>query len=103
MTITSLALDDLITAFTDALTGANYRIAERHQALQNELREKYGKSVSALAVHGAAPRIRRGTITIMALPVIKKERGQAGVENRIYLKLKGLHKREMSFEILLAH
>jgi hypothetical protein len=102
MTITSIALDDLLSAFADTLTEANYRIAERHEAYQNGLREKYGATVFALVSRRAAPRIKKGAITIMALPFIKREKGQEGKENRIYLKLSGLNKRELSFEITLG-
>jgi hypothetical protein len=103
MTITRIALDDLLQAFADALAGANRKIAERHQAYQSGLREKYGAAVSTLVSQRAAPRVKRGTITIMALPFIKRENGEEGKENRVYLKLAGLNKRELSFEITLEN
>jgi hypothetical protein len=101
MNLTNIALDDLILAFAEALTGANHTIAERYEAGQNRIREKYGKDIAALLFPRKVLRVKRGVITITARPFLKKEPGKDGTANRVYLNLGGLHKNELSFEVLL--
>jgi hypothetical protein len=100
MNITSIALDDLIAAFADALAEANYQIAEKHGALQNQMREENGPALSLLLPNKAL-RIKSGSITVTAQPIIKEEKGRNGKETRIYLKFGGINKKELTFEVAL--
>jgi hypothetical protein len=101
MNTTSIALDDFIAAFTAALAEANYKIAERHIAIQNGMKEQYGPYIADLASRGRMPRIKRGSVTVMARPFLRKETGPGGRTERMYLKLNGLNTREMHFEVTL--
>ncbi|MDR2446508.1 MAG: hypothetical protein LBD58_04340 [Treponema sp.] len=101
MNTTSIALDDFIAAFTAALDMANYKIAERHLAIQNEMKETYGPYIASIASCGQALHIKRGSVTVTAKPLLKKEAGADGKTDRLYLKFSGLNTREMRFEVAL--
>jgi hypothetical protein len=99
MNTTSIALDDFITAFTAARNEANYKIAERYLAVQNEMKDKYSAHIASFASPSRALRIKKGSITVMARPVLKTEMGPDGKKERLYLKFIGLHTKEMRFEV----
>jgi hypothetical protein len=99
MNTTSIALDDFIAAFTAALDEANYKIAEQYLAVQNEMKDKYGAHIASFAFPGHALHIKKGSITVMARPILKRETVPEGKKERIYLKFTGLHTREMRFEV----
>jgi hypothetical protein len=101
MNITSIALDDFIAAFTAALTEANYKIAEQHLIIQKAVKEKYGEYSADLTSPGQLLRIKKGSIKVMACPLLKRETGLGGQTERMYLKFNGLNTREMNFEVAL--
>jgi uncharacterized protein (DUF2147 family) len=101
MNTTSIALDDFIAAFTAALDMASYKIADGHLAIQSEMKEKYGSYIASIASCGQALRIKRGSVTVTAKPLLKKETGAEGKTDRLYLKFSGLNTREMRFEVAL--
>jgi hypothetical protein len=101
MNITSIALDNFISAFTSALIESNYKIAEQYLAIQDEMKEKYGAPIASFISKNQALRIKKGSITVMARPVLKKEAGPGGTVDRMYLRLNGLNTREMHFEVAL--
>jgi hypothetical protein len=101
MNITSIALDDFIAAFTAALAEANYKIAEQHLVIQKAMKEKYGVYSADLTSPGRLLHIKRGSIKVMARPILKRETGPGGRTERMYLKFNGLNTREMHFEVTL--
>lgn len=101
MNVTSIALDDLIAAFADALVEANYQIAEKHQALEEQFREENGGVLSAFYAYDKTLRVKGGSITVTAQPIIKEERIHNGKGHRIYLKFDGFNKKELTFEVSL--
>ncbi|MDR2433960.1 MAG: hypothetical protein LBD47_05285 [Treponema sp.] len=101
MNITSIALDDFISAFSAALAGAEYKIAEQYLSVQNEMKEKYGAPIVSFVYRGRALHIKRGSITVMARPFLKTETGPGGKTERMYLKFNGSNTREMHFELAL--
>jgi hypothetical protein len=101
MNTTSIALDEFIAAFAAALDTANYKMAEQHAAIQSEMEEKYGPDIASFASRRPALHITRGSITVAAQPILKKEAGPDGKTERMYLKFKGLNTREMRFEVAL--
>jgi hypothetical protein len=101
MTITSIALDDLVTAFTDALAEANRKIEERCEVYRNQLKEKYGEDARVFYRQGNVLRIKGGAIKVTAQPLIKEEKVNKIPVHRIYLKFGGLNRKELTFEVVL--
>jgi hypothetical protein len=98
----SIPLDELVLAFTSALTDINDRLKEQERAHQERVKAQYGQEFLVFAQSNTLT-IKNARINVTVHPVVKEERANGSKVSKICLMFGGPDTAEpLNLEIALG-